>query len=101
VQIYHRRPVFDQLIVNRYLPGEGILPHVDLARFEDGIAIVSLGSAAVMEFTLETLCQRVLLSPGDVLMLTAEARLEMKFLVLKEWYSMTDPGYAKLALRLR
>nr|DAD38054.1 TPA_asm: hypothetical protein HUJ06_008695 [Nelumbo nucifera] len=46
-----REPLFDQLIVNVYQPGEGICGHVDLMRFEDGIAIVSLESACVMHFT--------------------------------------------------
>ncbi|GAQ85204.1 hypothetical protein KFL_002240070 [Klebsormidium nitens] len=45
-----REPLFDQMIVNSYQPGEGISSHVDLARFEDGIAIVSLGREEVMEF---------------------------------------------------
>ncbi|PNH01877.1 hypothetical protein TSOC_012197, partial [Tetrabaena socialis] len=29
-----RAPAFDQAIVNLYRPGEGIAPHVDLARFQ-------------------------------------------------------------------
>ncbi|XP_010522779.1 PREDICTED: alkylated DNA repair protein alkB homolog 8 [Tarenaya hassleriana] len=46
-----REPLFDQLIVNMYKPGEGICAHVDLLRFEDGIAVVSLGSPCVMGFS--------------------------------------------------
>lgn len=46
-----RVPFFDQMIVNRYQPGEGICAHVDLLQFEDGIAIVSLESTCVMHFT--------------------------------------------------
>ncbi|KAH7655015.1 tRNA (carboxymethyluridine(34)-5-O)-methyltransferase protein [Dioscorea alata] len=46
-----REPLFDQLIVNVYEPGEGICAHVDLMRFDDGIAIVSLESTCVMHFT--------------------------------------------------
>eukprot|EP00850_Spirogloea_muscicola_P012721 SM000083S22768 [mRNA] locus=s83:411964:413156:+ [translate_table: standard] len=46
-----RAPLFDQLTVNSYRPGEGIKAHVDLARFEDGIAIVSFLSDCVMRFT--------------------------------------------------
>eukprot|EP00850_Spirogloea_muscicola_P024767 SM001461S01319 [mRNA] locus=s1461:783:1902:- [translate_table: standard] len=45
-----RAPLFDQLTVNSYRPSEGIKAHVDLARFEDGIAIVSLLSDCVMRF---------------------------------------------------
>ncbi|KAF9915325.1 hypothetical protein BX616_006411 [Lobosporangium transversale] len=45
-----RDPLFDQSIMNLYYPGDGIKPHVDLARFEDGIIIVSLISAINMDF---------------------------------------------------
>lgn len=69
--------MFDQIVLNRYRPGEGICPHVDLLRFEDAVAIVSLGSAAVMTFThcrdAQTVAH-VLLAPGDVLLLEGEAR---------------------------
>lgn len=51
MQISHRQPNFDQMIINAYEPGEGISSHVDLLKFEDGIAIVSLGSPATMSFT--------------------------------------------------
>lgn len=39
------------MIVNGYQPGEGIAAHVDLLKFDDGIAIVSLAAPAVMAFT--------------------------------------------------
>ncbi|THH29383.1 hypothetical protein EUX98_g4796 [Antrodiella citrinella] len=40
-----------QVIINHYLPGEGITPHVDLLdRFGDGIIGVSMGSGCVMRF---------------------------------------------------
>ena len=51
MQISGRQPTFDQMIVNSYQPGEGISSHVDLLKFEDGIAIISLGSSATMTFT--------------------------------------------------
>ena len=42
----------DQVIVNEYLPGQGIASHVDCVPcFGPGIAIVSLGSPCVMIFT--------------------------------------------------
>ncbi|XP_071921394.1 uncharacterized protein P8A3.02c [Coffea arabica] len=51
-ELLWREPLFDQLIVNTYQPGEGICAHVDLMRFEDGIAILSLESSCVMHFSL-------------------------------------------------
>jgi len=41
-----RQPLFNQMIANWYAPSEGIRAHVDLLRFEDGIAIISLLSPA-------------------------------------------------------
>lgn len=75
--LLERVPLFDQMIVNSYQPGEGIGPHVDLARFEDGIAVLSLLSASVMRFRK---CEKpaekvdVLLSPGDMILLSGDAR---------------------------
>ncbi|XP_076446185.1 tRNA (carboxymethyluridine(34)-5-O)-methyltransferase ALKBH8-like [Babylonia areolata] len=41
----------DQLTVNRYLPGQGIPPHVDTpSAFEDGIMSLSCGSQVIMDF---------------------------------------------------
>ncbi|ORY45183.1 hypothetical protein BCR33DRAFT_659273 [Rhizoclosmatium globosum] len=45
-----RTPAFDQMIANHYSPGEGIVEHVDLARFEDGVVIFSFLSPLVMDF---------------------------------------------------
>ena len=42
---------FNQMIVNRYSPGQGISAHVDLAVFGDVVASVSLESAAMMDFS--------------------------------------------------
>ena len=74
LQIVGREPLFDQLIANKYEPGEGLTPHVDLMRFQDGIAIVSLQSAAVLSFSKGKGKLDVLLSPGDLLLLEGEAR---------------------------
>ncbi|KAF9622032.1 hypothetical protein IFM89_029316 [Coptis chinensis] len=67
----------------------GICAHVDLMRFEDGIAIVSLESSCVMHFTrVETeassieigekkesvLKTPILLTPGSLILMFGEAR---------------------------
>jgi len=41
---------FDQCLVNRYLPGQGISRHIDRLMFGDTIACFSLGSSAVIVF---------------------------------------------------
>jgi len=44
-EVVARKPRFDQLIVNAYLPGQGITRHVDLLKFDDGILGICLGDA--------------------------------------------------------
>lgn len=41
----------DQVIVNEYVPGEGIKPHKDRMYYENQICGVNLGSACIMRFT--------------------------------------------------
>ncbi|TVU23769.1 hypothetical protein EJB05_26150, partial [Eragrostis curvula] len=85
-----REPLFDQLIANRYKPGEGICAHVDLMCFDDGIAIVSLESACVMHFSqakqggtacdilnqgdIESTKVPVHLNPGSLVLMSGDAR---------------------------
>ena len=40
----------DQVIINEYVPGEGIKPHKDRAYYENQICGVNLGSGCVMKF---------------------------------------------------
>lgn len=60
---------------------QGICAHVDLMRFEDGIAIVSLESSCVMHFTRveeggsdNTTKVPILLTPGSLVIMSGEAR---------------------------
>jgi alkylated DNA repair dioxygenase AlkB len=77
--LLQRKPFFDQMITNFYQPGEGICPHVDLLRFEDGIAIVSLESSCVMDFSLESEeTVHVLLNPGSLVFMFGDARYVWK-----------------------
>ncbi|MEO1013973.1 MAG: alpha-ketoglutarate-dependent dioxygenase AlkB [Pseudomonadota bacterium] len=67
---------FDQAIVNEYLPGQGIAPHVDSPAFCDVVASLSLGSATVMAFDDSETERRTELSlpPRSLLVLTGQAR---------------------------
>jgi alkylated DNA repair dioxygenase AlkB len=68
---------FNQLIVNEYLPGQGISFHVDSRpSFSDTIFSVSLGSPCIMTMRRvgTTEARDVLLEPGDVLIMSGEAR---------------------------
>jgi alkylated DNA repair dioxygenase AlkB len=67
---------FDQIIVNEYLPGQGIAAHVDSREFGDTIISVSLGSTCAMRFihTVSKESINVWLMPGDLMCLTRDAR---------------------------
>ncbi len=41
----------DQVIINQYLPGQGIRPHKDRNYFENQICGVNLGSDCILRFT--------------------------------------------------
>lgn len=43
--------LFNQIIVNEYLPGQGIAAHTDLYQLGDIVACISLGSAVIMDFS--------------------------------------------------
>jgi alkylated DNA repair dioxygenase AlkB len=68
---------FDQLIINKYLPGEGISKHIDCVHcFEDTIISISLGSNCIMSFENSNTCEKVnkYLERRSLLLLTGDAR---------------------------
>ena len=70
---------FNQVIVNEYLPGQGISPHIDLPSvFRENIASLSLGSSCIMEFTKDTTSIPLILPTRSLLILRDEARYNWK-----------------------
>lgn len=71
------REIPDQLIVNEYLPGQGIAPHIDCTPcFEDTIGSISLGSSCVMDFTHPIRKEKIplLLEPCSLVILQGDSR---------------------------
>jgi alkylated DNA repair dioxygenase AlkB len=66
----------DQIIVNEYLPGQGISAHTDCVPcFGPAVAAVSLGSACTMDFTSPDLDRvPIWLQPGSLCVMTGPAR---------------------------
>ena len=102
-----KRGVFDQMIVNNYVPGDGLKPHIDLHAFADGVAVVSLQSAVVMDMYPPAVCgggggmeyetsYPVWLEPGDVLFLSGDARWRWRHGIAKRRH---DPprGWSPIA----
>lgn len=66
---------FDQLIVNEYVPGQGISAHTDAAVFGACIVSLSLGSGCVMRFSRNGHANvDVFLPPRSAVFLTGDAR---------------------------
>src|SRR3954449_12142987 len=69
---------FDELLVNEYLPGQGIAFHRDYLPFGGTVASLSLLAPCVMDFRQRTTGrrERLLLERRSLLVLSGEARYE-------------------------
>lgn len=75
--VLSKRP--DQVIINEYLPGQGISAHVDKpSLFDNEIASISLGSTCVMEFKHKATktTHPVLLGRRSLVLMKGAARYE-------------------------
>jgi alkylated DNA repair dioxygenase AlkB len=75
--IFREKP--DQVIVNDYLPGQGIAAHIDcIPCFGDVIASVSLNSAAMINFTCPPSGEKheIYLQPRSLITLSKAARYQ-------------------------
>jgi alkylated DNA repair dioxygenase AlkB len=70
----------NQVIINEYLPGQGIASHIDSpSSFADIIISISLGSQCIMNFDCDGKeRENILLNPGSLLKLSGEARYKWK-----------------------
>lgn len=69
----------DQCVVNEYVPGQGIAPHIDKTIFGDQVINISLGSDIVMDFFGPADEKKsVLLPQRSVLLVEGEARYKWK-----------------------
>lgn len=72
LKISHSR---DQVIVNEYVPGQGIAPHIDCPKsFVDPIVSLSLGAGCEMEFSRGPDKHQIYLEPRSLLLISGEAR---------------------------
>jgi alkylated DNA repair dioxygenase AlkB len=85
----------NQVIVNEYLPGQGIAQHVDCEPcFGDAIATISLGSVYSMDFLHRPTGERrsLRLELGSCLILSGEARYEWTHGIKPR---LTDKGHPR------
>jgi alkylated DNA repair dioxygenase AlkB len=69
----------DQVIINEYMPGQGIAPHIDCVPcFTGTICSLSLASGCVMDLTNGDIKKSIPLEPNSLLVLQGEARYKWK-----------------------
>jgi alkylated DNA repair dioxygenase AlkB len=97
----------DQMVANEYRPGSGMFAHVDQAVFGDTIALVSLGSSCVMQFSTSKAerTEELLLEPRSVLLLSGEARWawthEIPARAVDIWQNQERPRARRVSLTFR
>ncbi|WP_419854533.1 alpha-ketoglutarate-dependent dioxygenase AlkB [Candidatus Poriferisodalis sp.] len=76
---------FEQAIINEYLPGQGIAPHVDRDCFGPVVATVSLGAAINMDFRCDATGEEhgERLARRSLLVLRGEARTDWRHSIAK------------------
>ncbi len=78
------------LVVNEYLPGQGIGPHIDDDSSGEHVAILSIGSAACMELSKHMDRKQVLLQRRSLCLLHGEARWQWQHAILKRQSDMVN-----------
>ena len=71
----------EQVIINEYLPGQGIASHIDRVQcFGDPIIILSLGSSCVMDFTCVGNREKrsILLETRSLVIISGQSRYQWK-----------------------
>lgn len=76
---------FEQAIINEYLPGQGIAPHIDRDCFGPIVATVSLGSAVNMDFCCDSTGDEYVqrLVPCSLVLLHGDARFKWRHGIAK------------------
>ena len=81
----------DQVIINEYLPGQGISAHIDCVPcFGETIASLSLGSACVMDFDRGEKKISLPLMPASLIVLSGSARYEWRHGIAARKSDMID-----------
>jgi alkylated DNA repair dioxygenase AlkB len=98
---------FDQMLVNEYLPGQGISMHRDYQTFDDTVVSLSLLSTCIMDFrrTKDGRRESILLEPRSLLVLSGESRQEWQHGIATRkndtWHGQKLPRGRRLSVTFR
>ena len=84
-QLLDPQQPFEQAIINEYLPGQGIAPHIDRDCFGPVVATVSLGSAVNIDFCCDSTGDEYVqcLAPRSLVLLHGDARSKWRHGIAK------------------
>ena len=101
-QLLNPQRPFEQAIINEYLPGQGIAPHIDRDCFGPIVATVSLGSAVNMDFYCESTGDEYVqrLEPRSLVLLHGDARSEWRHGIAKRQSDTLNGQKAKRQRRV-
>ena len=98
---------FNQMLVNEYLPGQGIALHRDYEPFDRTVVSLSLLAPCVMDLRLPGTSRResLLLERRSLLVLSDEARYEWQHGIARRkndrWHGMSIPRARRLSVTFR
>jgi alkylated DNA repair dioxygenase AlkB len=98
---------FDQMLINEYLPGQGIALHRDYEPFDRTVASLSLLSACVMEFrhVADNRKANLLLERRSLLILSDVARYDWEHGIARRkndlWQGLKIPRARRLSVTFR
>ena len=98
---------FDQMLVNEYLPGQGIALHCDYRPFDRTVVSLSLLSTCVMDFRHPESgsSESLVLEPRSLLILSDEARFEWQHGIARRksdrWHGIVLPRTRRLSITFR
>ena len=90
--------IFDQCIINRYEPRQGISAHIDRQpQYGRIVACFTISSGAEMEFTHPTVpTYRLYVDPGSLYVMTGDSRTVWRHAMRGR---LTDPGHGARGIR--
>ena len=103
----HSEQPFDQMLINEYLPGQGIALHCDYKPYDRTVVSLSLLAPCVMDFRhVETEQQEsLLLERRSLLILSDEARYQWQHGIARRkndrWHGMVIPRARRLSVTFR
>ena len=98
---------FEQAIINEYLPGQGIAPHIDRDCFGPIVATVSLGSAVNMDFYRDSTGNEYVqrLEPRSLVLLYGDARSKWRHGIAKRhsdtWNGLKTKRQRRVSITFR